>query len=235
MIWGGKPRSSLLCSCVPVIAVNTESENRGTFWYGDFDEPNCKFRTWQIPCSSHDTEYSLITYYEAMMDDMKKADTIQTWEGFEGVPMDTPYEPIFCAALQALFNWVRKGIPAPHAPKIQTEMTLTPSDKTMSLVANCKDGFGNAIGGIRYATADCPTGTYQSYSDRKDGSIQMMFGQCKPFSPEMLKGLYGSLAHYRKLVEQSTDRAIANGWILPEDREDMIEQVTEIARKRGLQ
>jgi len=181
--FGGRPSgASLLCAKEPVIAVNTESENRNTFWYGDFDEPNCKFRTWQIPCSSHDTEYTLLSYYDAMMDDMKKADTIQSWEGYIGEPMNTPYEPIFCAALQALFNWAREGIPAPHAPKIETEMTYEPTDKTGSLVANRKDAFGNSLGGIRYPTADCPTATYQSYSDRKDGGIQMMFGQCVPFA-----------------------------------------------------
>ncbi len=235
MMFGGRPSgASILCTKEPLIAVNTESENRGTFWYGDFDEPNCKFRTWQIPCSSHDTEYTLLRYYDAMMDDMEKANTIQSWEGYIGEPMNTPYEPIFCAALQALFNWARKGIPAPHAPKIETEMTYVPTDKTGSLVANRKDAFGNSLGGIRYPTADCPTATYQSYSDREDGKIQMMFGQCVPFSPEMLKSLYGNLGNYRRLVERSTDNAIAHGWVLAADREDLIEQTVAIAAKRGL-
>ena len=234
MGWGGAPSSSILRSKEPCIAVNTESENRSTFWYGDFDEPNCKFRTWQIPCSSHDTEYTLIRYYDAMMDDMRKAGTIQTWEGYLGEPMNTPYEPIFCAALQALYNWVREGIPAPHAPKIKTEMTYEPSDKTGALVANRKDIFGNALGGIRYPTADCPTAAYQSYSDRKDGSIQMMFGQCTPFSPALLQSIYGDLANYRKLAEKSADSAVAKGFVLKEDRDWLVDRTCEIAAARGL-
>ena len=42
------PRSPVLPS---ILRVRTGS----TFWYGNFDEPNCKFRTWQIPCSSTTT------------------------------------------------------------------------------------------------------------------------------------------------------------------------------------
>ncbi len=234
MGWGGTPSSRILRSKEPCIAVNTESENRSTFWYGDFDEPNCKFRTWQIPCSSHDTEYTLIRYYDAMMDDMRRANTIQSWEGYLGEPMNTPYEPIFCAALQALYNWVREGVPAPHAPKIKTEMTYEPTDKTGALVANRKDIFGNALGGIRYPTADCPTATYQSYSDRKDGSIQMMFGQCTPFSPALLQAIYGDLENYRRLVEQSADSAVAKGFVLKEDRDWLVDRTCEIAAARGL-
>lgn len=226
--------ASLLCAKEPLIAVNTESENRSTFWYGDFDEPNCKFRTWQIPCSSHDTKYTLLDYYEPMMDDMVKANTIQRWEGYEGEPLNTPYEPIFCAALQALFRWAREGIPAPHAPKIETEMTYEPTDPTGVLVANRKDAFGNALGGIRHPFADCPTGRCQSFTWRKDGSIQQMFGTAYPFSPEKLAALYGTLENYRAQVEKSTDNAIAKGFILPEDREEMIERVVANAAAHGL-
>ena len=106
--------------------------------------------------------------------------------------------------------------------------------QTGSLVANRKDVFGNSLGGIRHPTADCPTATYQSYSDREDGGIQMMFGQCVPFAPELLKSLYGSLSNYRKLVEKSADNAIAHGWVLPADREELVERTVAIAAKRGL-
>ena len=230
----GIPSPSLMVSPQPVIAVNTESENRHVMWYGDFDEENCRFRTWQIPCSSHDTRYTMLDYYKNIMKDLEKAGVQIGWDGLEGEPLNTPYEPIFCAALQALYNWVRKGIPAPHAPKIETEFTPGASDPTGSFVANRKDAFGNSIGGIRHPSADYPTAVYQSYTDLEDGEVSMMFGQCRPFAPETLKAMYGSLDNYRKLVAKSTDAAIAKGFILPQDRENMINQVCEIAKARGL-
>ncbi len=228
--------ASMIVSREPFMAVNTESENRMVFWHGDFDEPGCKFRTWQIPCSSHDTKYSLIDYYLPQLADMEKAGTVCRWEGDprEGVPMDTPYEPIFAAALKALIDWARYGIPAPHAPAIKTEMTEAATDATGSLIANRKDIFGNALGGIRYPAADCPTGTYRSYSVSPEGKVQMMFGTVKPFSPELLKQIYGSIDNYRRLVERSTDAAIAKGFILKEDRAYMIDSCVRIAQERGL-
>lgn len=234
MRFNGLPTPNLLVSPQPVMAVNTESENRNCMWYGDFDEPGCRFRTWQIPCSSHDTKYTLVDYYAPLQDDLAKAGFTLEWEGYLGEPLNTPYEPIFCAALEALFRWVRECIPAPHAPKIETFFTAAPTDKTGALLANKKDAFGNAVGGIRHPAADCPTAVYQSYSDREDGNIQMMFGQCMPLTPETLKALYGSLEHYRELAAVSTDRAVAQGWILPEDRDAMIDAVTDIAAARGL-
>ncbi len=233
-----RPSGASLIACKePFMAVNTESENRSVFWHGDFDEPACKFRTWQIPCSSHDTRYTLIDYYLPQIKDMEKADTVCTWEGVpeNGVPMDTPYEPIFAAAFKALIDWVRSGIPAPHALKIKTEMTYEPTDMTGALIANRKDIFGNALGGIRYPYADCPTGSCQSYTVHEDGkSIQMMFGTVKPFPADQLKAMYGSLSAYRKLCEKSTDAAIAKGFILPEDREYMVDSCVRIAKERGL-
>ena len=62
----------------------------------------------------------------------------------------------------------------------------------------------------------------------------MMFGTAKPLPKEVLKGLYGSLVEYRRLVAQSTDEAISKGFILAEDRQWMIDAVTEIAQRRGL-
>lgn len=50
----GIPKGSVMGAREPYININTESENRHTFWYGDFDLPEFKFRTYQIPGSSHD-------------------------------------------------------------------------------------------------------------------------------------------------------------------------------------
>lgn len=237
MSFAGFPAgASMIVTKEPYIVVNTESENRHTYWNGDADEPNYKFRTWQIPCSSHDSKYTLLDYYKLMEADIKKAGIVLEWEGVpeNGGPLDSPYEPIFMAAFKALIDWARFGIPAPHAPKIETEMTFEPSDKTGQLAANKKDAFGNAIGGIRYPTADCPTASYQSYTDRADENIQMMFGTAKPFGPDVLKKLYGTLDHYRELVVKSTDSAIAKGFILPQDRDYVIESTVGQAAERGL-
>ena len=147
----GLPAGSILGAPEPVIAINTESENRHTFWYGDFDEPQFKFRTYQIAASSHDTKYNLLDYYgEKGLAELERIGIHNAYYGVDGDPLDYPYEVIFNAAFHHLYRWVREGVPAPHAPKIETRMGDKPSgDPFGSFVANRTDAFGNCKGGIR--------------------------------------------------------------------------------------
>ncbi len=234
----GIPQGSILGGKEPVIAVNTESENKYAYWYGDFDEPEFKFRTWQIPASSHDTAYNLVEYYEGYQrEDLERLGFTNVWEGCEGEPMDCPYEPIFHAAFYHLYNWAIHGIPAPHAPKIKTRIVRKEQacwGFFGNFVENLTDALGNAVGGIRHPAVDCATGTYASFSRREDGTIQEMFGNVMPFSPEKLKALYGDLDNYRRLAQESGDRAVAEGYILIEDRDWLVERVVAAAARRGL-
>lgn len=234
----GIPQGSILGGKEPVIAINTESENKYAYWYGDFDEPEFKFRTWQIPASSHDTYYNLIEYYEGYQrEDLDRIGIGNGWEGCEGEPMDCPYEAIFNAGFYHLYRWAIDSIPAPHGPKICTRMTYKSSEVAGffgNRVENVTDAFGNALGGIRHPAVDCPTGTYASFSRRGDGSIQEMFGHVMPFSPEKLTGIYGSLENYKKLAGESADRAVAQGFILRADRDEVVRRVVETAQRRGL-
>ena len=99
---------------------------------------------------------------------------------------------------------------------------------------NKKDLFGNAKGGIRTPGIDYPVGTYYSYSTKADGSYQQMFGRCVPFSADKLRALYGDLEHYQALVEKGANELISLGFLLPEDREEMIALTVSLASKRGL-
>lgn len=159
------------------------------------------------------------------------------WEGCEGEPMDCPYEPIFHAAFYHLYNWAVHGIPAPHAPKIETRIvrkTEAAGGFFGNYAENLTDALGNAIGGIRHPAVDCATGTYCSFSRRKDGTVQEMFGNVQPFTPEKLAALYGNLQNYRRLAEESTDRAVAAGYVLREDRDSLVERAVLMAAARGL-
>lgn len=239
----GIPMGSVLGGKEPVIAINTESENTYAFWYGDFDEPEFKFRTWQIPGSSHDTAYNLLEYYEGYQrEDLTRIGMTNIWEGCEGEPMDCPYEGIFNAAFYHLYQWAIHGIPAPHAPRIRTQITYPKKDGAedgkvfmANRAVNVTDVFGNAVGGIRHPAVDCPTGTYISYSFKADGSLQQMFGHVRPFSREKLVSLYGTLKNYEKSARESIDRAVASGFILKDDAPELLFRVVETAKRRGLE
>ena len=236
MASNGIPKGSVMGAREPYININTESENRMVRWSDDYDRPDYKFRTYQIPASSHDSKYNLLDYYEGKgREDCRRIGMELTYDGVEGEPLDNPYELVFNAAWRNLYLWVREGMPAPHAPKIETEFTSPEeADPFGAWVRNKPDSFGNAVGGIRTPGADYPVGVYSSSSKMANGKYQAMFGQVIPFSPQKLQALYGTLEHYRKLVSGKADEMIALGFLLPEDREEMIELTVELAAKRGL-
>ena len=185
----------------------------------------------------------MIEYYDGYLhDDAAKYGCELKFSGKEGEPLDTPYNFIFQAALHNLYVWVREGVPAPHAPKIDT-VDAKPEDVdylgqmhgSKMKFENHKDVFGNTTGGIRMAALDYPVGKYVSFSKREDGSADPMFGTVYPFSKEFLKELYGSLDHYRKLVEESAEESIALGFLLREDKEEYVERTVEMAKRRGLE
>jgi len=233
----GVPKGGVMGAPEPYININTESENRPSNWLGDFDQPDFKFRTYQIPGSSHDSHYSLIEYYEGQLaKDVTKIYGFELgYEGVDGEPMDFPFEPIFNAAFRNLYVWVREGVPAPHAPPIETEVVAKEfADPFGAQLRNRTDALGNAKGGIRSPALDYPTGVYTSFSKKADGSIIPMFGKVQPFSAEKLKSLYGDIANYERLVTKGTDEMIASGFLLAEDKERYIKLIVDKAKSRGL-
>lgn len=241
---GTTPKGGILLSREPYIAINTESENRGANWVGDCDRPDCKFRTYQIPGTSHDAYYNMITYYEGHLhEDSKNYGCELRFSGCEGEPLDTPYEYIFQAALRNLYVWVREGVPAPHAPKIDTVIAGPKDFDALGIMAkgikmkyeNRKDVFGNTTGGIRMAALDYPVGRYTSFSTRADGSYDPMFGTVYPFSLQQLKEMYGTLDNYRHLVEKSADETIALGFLMKEDKAAYVDATVNMAERRGLE
>ena len=232
----GIPKASIMGAKEPYININTESENKATYWHGDFDDPDFKFRAYEIPGSSHDSKYNLLDYYEGKgYEDCQRIGIDLSYEGEYGQPMCNPHELVFNAAFRNLYAWVRDGVPAPHAPKIDTVFTdASEADHFGAWVRNKTDIWGNATGGIRTPGLDYPLGVYTSSSPKKDGTHQVMFGQLRPFSPDKLIELYGDIDRYRKLIQSSAETLVSSGFLLKDDLENMIELNVKLAEEFGL-
>ncbi len=237
---GVRPARGILMSRWPLIEINTDSENRGASWGEDHDEPDYRFRSYQIAGTSHDAWYNMTDYYdEQLYRDTVTAGTPLEFEGCEGEPLNTPYEYVFQAALRNLYLWVREEIPAPHAPRVETiraaQNTFDPAIRSEMYghgkYDNKKDLFGNTKGGIRLGNIEYPLGTYVSYARKADGTCQGMFGTFYPFPKELLKALYGNLEHYRELIEQNAEELIAQGFLLRADKADYMNTILQSARK----
>jgi len=108
------------------------------------------------------------------------------------------------SAIHQLRRWVAGG-PAPdHGPRFAF------AGGTQAL-----DGHGNPKGGIRLPPVDVPVARYLS-------TTCQLGGITIPFTDPQLQELYGTHAAYYGRMAAATDQAVAGGWILPEDAEDLM-------------
>ncbi|WP_459478950.1 alpha/beta hydrolase domain-containing protein [Clostridium saccharoperbutylacetonicum] len=219
----------------PFIAVQTESENgRFESWRTmrqDSDSPDFKYRLYEVTGASHDTMYSYVNYYQNDPD-LKRINHLPEYIGKHEEGNDYPSQIFFAAAFRNLFRWVRTGVAPNYCKRIKVD-----SDGE-----NCKDAFGNTLGGLRSCLLNYPTGRYNSTSNievgmsfvDKESDKDGLFGYQEAFSLGMLKELYGDIENYRKLITLDNEEQISKGFICKEDAEELIEIAIGLARKRGL-
>jgi hypothetical protein len=81
-----------------------------------------------------------------------------------------------------------------------------------------RDGFGNALGGVRTPLVDVPSSVLSGEPAGCDGALCFLFGSTRLFDRDQLVALYGDAAGYRAAFDQSTDDTIAAGFVVEEDR-----------------
>lgn len=214
----------------PCILVQTESENAGMgnleTKLPDSDGPQRWIRTYEIPGATHDSEYTMLGYYGDKKDEFKTG-LLLDYPGEEPWPNNYPYELAFCAAYAHLCDWVEKDVKPPHMQPIELDFAGR----------NVRDSLGNAVGGWRLPPIDYPVCTYFPYCTPIVPSPFLkkpLFGCRFPFSTAQLHTMYGSLAQYQKLVEQSADECIAAGRLLEADRGRCINYCLKEAQMFGL-
>lgn len=109
------------------------------------------------------------------------------------------------AALHHLDRWARTGRPAPEVPRVAF-------DEQGAVV---RDEHGNVVGGLRLPPIEVPVATYL-------GDACVLFGATLPFDPATLRELYPSHDDYVAELREATDRAVAQGVLLPADAADLI-------------
>lgn len=219
----------------PFISVQTESEN-GRYdgcrtRSADSDRIDFKHRLYEVTGASHDTMFSYVDYYKKDPD-LIRIKHLPEYAGKHEQGNDYPSHILFSAAFRNLFSWVRSGT-APN----RCQRILVNGDGE-----NCKDAFGNTIGGLRTCLLNYPTGRYFNTSNVDPGMNAIdpasdkdgLFGYQEAFSEAIIRELYTSLANYRDLVTKDTQEQVSKGYICREDAEELIELAVSLAGKRGL-
>lgn len=127
---------------------------------------------------------------------------------------DGPQRYVLNAAVAQLDRWVRTGIPATRAPRLELDLSGTPSIR--------RDEHGNALGGIRTPALEAPRATLSADGNSGDSWACLLMGSTVPFGPEKLARLYPGPRDYPNAVTRAAVRAVAEGFLLPQDAAEII-------------
>jgi hypothetical protein len=181
------------------------------------DGPN--LRLWEIAGAAHADTYLLVagSQDDGSLESDRMAELLRpTTELFIG-RTDTPINAgpqqhyVGEAAFEALVRWAGGGPPPPAASRLE----LTEDGLKV-------DAHGVAEGGVRTPWVDVPRAQLSGLGQSGE-AFAILFGTTRPFEPSKLAGLYpGGPSDYPARFADSLDGAIASGFILPQDREEIL-------------
>ena len=124
---------------------------------------------------------------------------------------DGPQAEVVRAGVVALVTWVRDGTEMPTSPQIEV------ADGDIVV-----DEVGNAVGGIRTPAVDAPVSVLTGKGNPASVFCSL-FGGETPLSPEQLAAFYPTHDDYVDAVRESADAAVADGFLLQEDADAMVD------------
>ena len=120
-----------------------------------------------------------------------------------------PFRFVLAAAVGHLVDWVKYNVEPPRAPDIET-LSITPTEGVVA-----RDGFGNALGGIRLSQHAVPTATNTGVNSGP--GFCRLFGTYQPFGAATLDALYRNHGTYVMQVTHATSENLNVGFIVMED------------------
>ena len=220
---------------VPLVTVITETDLIGDIFPGYHlarQPDNDWLRTWEIPGAAHADNYTIQVAFidsgsaplEHIVAAYAPTDTLMGQQLAHCINFAPQHHYVVQAAIAGLNRWAGGGEPAPNAERIALSEANPPQ-----LVL---DENGLAQGGIRTPWVDVPvaktsgmtSGLANDESGNDESVMSKIFGSGEPFDTVTLSRLYpGGSAEYLAQFTQALDRAIASGFILAADRQEILE------------
>ena len=194
---------------VPALAVETETDLfTAPLFYQRLDQPDsARFRLWELAGSSH-VDANMIALGGAEVSPF-----IPVPPDSCALPANTDQENyLMDNALAQLDRWVRAGVPAVRAPRI---------DVVGSTIV--RDAAGNALGGMRSPIVQAPTATHSGTGNSGPSIECRLSGTVTPFGPAELSARYPTHAAYVAAVRGAALRDVARGYLLPVDAAEVVE------------
>ena len=189
---------------VPALTLESETDIlAGGLGYFPATQPDSRwFRLWEVPGTSHVDMTELgLSATEVLRD-------IPTYPqgACRFAPNDGQERYVMDAALAQLNRWVRTGIPAPSAPRME-----------VSNGAFVRDKYLNALGGVRTPAVDAPTSTLFGGGNSGTSPLCFLLGETIPLTAAQLSAAYPLHSDYVAAVQQAAARGVRDGFLLPAD------------------
>jgi Alpha/beta hydrolase domain len=189
---------------VPVLTVETQTDILPSgLDYLPATQPDSRwFRLWEVAGTSH---------VDATELGLSSAEVLRDIPGYpQGSCADPPNDGqeryVMDAAVAQLNRWIRAGVPAPHAARIE-----------ISGGSYVTDQFGNALGGVRTPAVDAPVATLTGTGNTGSSLLCFLLGTSTPLSATQLAGLYPLHSDYVAAVARSAASDVRQGFLLPAD------------------
>jgi Alpha/beta hydrolase domain len=182
----------------------------------DSDEPGDRFRLYELANVPHmGTRHS-------------PYDDVELWrvqhEGFDVPPggrmNSLPHNELFHVTLDHLVRWVAEGVTPPRADRLE----VGPDGFFV------KDDHGHSLGGVRCVQVDVPRTRYFANPLNPDGTpMPTTIAAEQPFDDQTLKVLYPEPDDYTERFERRLQELVAEGWLLPEDADEMRRELSTVS------
>lgn len=172
-----------------------------------------RFRRWEVAGTSH-IDFRLIEALtplplrDGVPPFRSQCDLLPPWSRI-------PFAFALNAAYDHMVAWVKHDIQPPSAPDIDLASYGPPA-----VVA--RDGYGNALGGVRLSQHAVPTATNTGYN--LGPGFCVVFGSFQPFDAATLDALYRNHGAYVSRVSNVTVENLLRGFLVQEDAEATIKE-----------
>ena len=143
--------------------------------------------------------------------------------GCDGDGSTFPTSAFLRAALRRLFEWVEDDVVPPRSAPIELAV-----HDVVSVAA--VDSDGNALGGIRSPYVDVPLSRFDVHST--GSALCLLVGHETPLPPSELVRRYADAETYLHQFTRSLDETIALGFLLEDDRAELL--AAQTARAKGV-
>jgi alpha/beta hydrolase family protein len=224
----GDPRLITAGAGVPVIEIFTQGDMKTNVETrrADGDTAGDLFRRYEVAGAAHVDDWESLSF-------AGKADMVRAHRPVEGgadegcqpsgvTLSNFPVRYVFDAAWSNLDDWVRQGVPAPHAKPLALKAgpTVLPPDQAFLV-----DGEGNALGGVRTPYVDVPTARW--IGARLGPFVCLFRGYKYDLAPAELQRLYGTHEAYVRKVAADSRELQAARWLTPSDAAAIVREAEQ--------